>query len=220
MCAVRVFAFAVFGSEEGLLEYDLSGDDRHGLLVGFCRCRCVRRLLSTWHFVLVWLRLVGCWLSVNTVVFARSETYGKLLGEKEILEWVVDNWFIFDSALWLISSLFARVSSYMRSPAGQAVQKKLWMGIVEDMRKVTTSPPVFRWARGFKLVVLHGQVSLEWERLFCFFYEFNLLEALEMICAKLGDTGNTISLEYLDGASLQRYFFHQAREDYVSSIFC
>ncbi|KAJ5605718.1 short-chain dehydrogenase/reductase family protein [Penicillium lagena] len=64
---------------------------------------------------------VGGWLIVNAAVVAGPESHGRHLGDKDILN----------------------VSEYIRSPAGQEVQRKLWVETMEEMQKLTSLPVQF-----------------------------------------------------------------------------
>ncbi|KAE8343121.1 hypothetical protein BDV24DRAFT_129716 [Aspergillus arachidicola] len=64
---------------------------------------------------------VGGRLFINAAVVAGPESHGGFLGDKEIIE----------------------PSPYLLSPAGQAVQKKLWAETVDELGKLTSLPTEF-----------------------------------------------------------------------------
>ncbi|KAE8381500.1 hypothetical protein BDV26DRAFT_278711 [Aspergillus bertholletiae] len=66
---------------------------------------------------------VGGRLFVNATVVAGPESHGGFLGDKDIIE----------------------PSPYLLSPAGQAVQKKLWEETVEELGRLTSLPSEFSW---------------------------------------------------------------------------
>ncbi|KAL2832615.1 hypothetical protein BDW59DRAFT_106450 [Aspergillus cavernicola] len=64
---------------------------------------------------------VGGLLVVNAVVVAGVESHGELIGDKDIVQ----------------------PTDFIKSSAGQQVQKKLWAETMEDLAKITTLPSVF-----------------------------------------------------------------------------
>ncbi|KAF3387507.1 Short chain dehydrogenase yanD [Penicillium rolfsii] len=63
----------------------------------------------------------GGWLILNAALVVGSESHGKFLCDKEILE----------------------VSKYIRSEAGKNVQEELWKETIDELKKLTTLPREF-----------------------------------------------------------------------------
>lgn len=90
---------------------------------------------------------VGGWLFVNAAAVAGPDSHGAFFGDKEIIQYekVPHSLQINQQKESPVTNhfLLSRPSPYLLSPAGKAVQKKLWAETVEEMGKLVKLPTEF-----------------------------------------------------------------------------